>query len=149
MLCISPFAGIFAELGSAKKHGKSLRFEGLCSDDGNNQAQPHMSLTSSATPSARHPITLVSPADGLITAQIFATVVISVAVLLFSVGCCRPFDPGCCSSKSLGLGGGILMVIYAVLQLIAFSLAAAVTDAGKRTCSRIRSGLYIVSSTAG
>ena len=41
------------------------------------------------------------------------------------------------------------MVVYAVLQLIAFSLAAAVTDAGKRTCSRIRSGLYIVSSTAG
>jgi len=79
-----------------------------------------------------HPTAHVSPADGLVASQLIATVVVSVAMLLFSVAWCRPFDAaGCCSSKRLGLWGGILMVVYAILQLTAFSLADAVVEAGE------------------
>lgn len=65
---------------------------------------------------------------GLIVAQIFATVVISVAVILFSVGFCRPYDANCCSAKALGIAGGVIMIIYVILQLVAFVCAIEVKN---------------------
>lgn len=79
-------------------------------------------------------ITPFPPDSGLIVSQFFATVVVSLAVVVYTVGCFRPFDANCCSAKTLGLGGGVVMVIYVVLQLIAFACAITVKNEGEGGC---------------
>eukprot|EP00903_Cladosiphon_okamuranus_P019392 g17830.t1 len=61
------------------------------------------------------------PRQGLVISQLIATVVISIAVIPFTVAFFRPFDADRFSSKMLGFWGGVLMVVYVVLQTIAFA----------------------------
>lgn len=87
-------------------------------------------ITTSAPPILpRRPPTKVL---GVHYSQLIGTSVVSVAAAVFTAAFFRSFDAGCCSSKTMGLAGGVVMVVYAVLQVIAFSFAIAFFNEGER-----------------
>lgn len=71
-------------------------------------ARPATPLTS--------PCSSLPPDECVWYSQIVATAVISVVVIIFTVSFFRPFDGSRCTSKTLGLAGGLIMAVYAALQ---------------------------------